>query len=217
MTNEERKQIFYDTKKVAYTKTTKLYKENDILDSANPIEIIWSENTVKTIFKLNGKIAALNFADPFRPGGLVEQGIKTQEEDLCRSSTLYNSLIKEENIIEFYDYNMRKFGSTDRIIYSENVLFFKDENCVSTPFPKWCDIITCAAPLPNENLSIKELKNRMRRIIQAAALNKNDYLILGKWGCGAFCGDWELYSEMWNEVIAELEGNNVRNTSNKQM
>ena len=49
-------------------------------------------DTVEAILNNNVKTAALNFADAYTPGGLVLFGVKTQEEDLCRSSNLYESL-----------------------------------------------------------------------------------------------------------------------------
>ena len=198
---------FKDTLKVNYTKSSIIYKENYIFNkTSSNTHIVWSDNTVKTILNMpkNKHIAALNFADPYKPGGLVWQGAMTQEECLCRSSCLYRALIDLKNIENFYKYNSKLNHSTDRIIYSQKVLFFKDSNCKKTTSIRWCDIITCAAPCIEENLQQEKIKNRMKRIIQSAFENNVDILILGRWGCGAFGNDWNIFQKLWKEVIQEL-------------
>lgn len=198
---------FKDTLKVNYTKNSIIYKENHIFNKTSfNIRIVWSDNTVQTILNMpkNKHIAALNFADPYKPGGLVWQGAMTQEECLCRSSCLYRALTNSKNIENFYKYNSKLNHSTDRIIYSQKVLFFKDSNCKKTINIRWCDIITCAAPFIEEDLQIEKIKNRMKRIIQSAFENNVDILILGRWGCGAFGNDWNIFQKLWKEVIQEL-------------
>lgn len=102
---------FIDTLKVNYTKQNILYDESYNFNIKNKtIKIIWSNNTVKTILSLpeNIHIAALNFADPYSPGGLVKYGVRTQEECLCQSSTLYRALNKKDNFNFYYNYNLKK-------------------------------------------------------------------------------------------------------------
>ena len=46
-----------------------------------------------------------------------------------------------------------------------------------------------------------ETKKRMRCILWLAA--DADVLVLGRWGCGAFGNDWEVFKKWWDEVIEE--------------
>ena len=198
---------FIDTLKIKYTKKSIIYKENyNFTNYYKNLIIVWSENTVSTILKIsnNKHIAALNFADPYQPGGLVKYGVRTQEECLCQSSTLYRALNTKDNIKNFYEYNFKKGHTTDRIIYSPKVLFFKDDKCNRIKNVKWCDIITCSAPFKEEELTSKEIQNRMKRIILSAFENNVNILILGKWGCGAFDNNWNIFKKLWENVLQEF-------------
>lgn len=128
---------------------------------------------------------------------MVWQGVKTQEEDLCRSSNLYEYLIKEE--IPFY--NNHRPGGFKAMIHKD-VTFFRDSNLQWLPPDKIkkCDIISCPAQIYPSTLEL-ETKKRMRCILWLAA--DADVLVLGRWGCGAFGNDWEVFKKWWDEVIEE--------------
>lgn len=220
MDNIERYQVFKDTLTEKYLFKSKVYIDNiQIYIQHNKIcidnfytdiknqklNIIWSEDTVSTILENEGKrMAALNFADPYQPGGLVFQGMQSQEEDLCRCSNLYRAINQPIPKKFFYQYNLKVGKTTDRIIYSPNVMFFKNPKHYGKMFPVLCDIITCAAPKIEEELSDIEIKQRMKKIIFSALHNKVECLILGRWGCGAHGNCWGMFSELWQEVIKEI-------------
>ena len=205
VTYKDRIKAFKDTLKVGYSKEAILYTEEALhkdLPKGAKLNIMWSEDTVTSILecsKSEKKIAALNFADPFMPGGLVWQGAGTQEECLCRSSTLYRSLLPLNQ--DFYTYNMMKQSTTDRVIYSPDVLFFKDKD-LNKVEPCYCDVITCAAPYKAEGFLDDAIMRRMRGILLTAILNDVDTLILGRWGCGAFGNDWDRFKDLWDTVIS---------------
>lgn len=211
-------EVFKDTREKSKTdfavdtantiRNTHVYLENDYkkVEVYNKVTVnVTDDNTISAMLKLKGKLCALNFADGYTPGGLVLQGVKTQEEGLCRSSNLYESLLKADCKKLYYDYNKEYFGngsSSHRIIYSPNVLFFKDDKLDLLSEPIYCDIITCPAPHVF-TLSNDEIYKRMQRIIYLANLHNIDSLILGNWGCGAFGNDLVTFTKMWKKVISE--------------
>lgn len=180
----------------------------------NITQVLGSHNdTVTEILNTFGTVAALNFADGYEPGGLVLYGATTQEEALCRSSNLYESLILPECEREYYKYNgnnkIYKDGkSSDRIIYTKNVAFFRDSelNWLNENEIKHCDIITCPSPIAG-TASDKEIKQRMLNIIKVADDNNVDTLILGCWGCGAFGNKWEHFNKLWLDILKLVNHN----------
>ncbi len=157
----------------------------------------------------NKKRAVLNFADGYTPGGMVAYSdVKTQEECLCRTSNLYESLILPACSEKYYEYNTNTpeyntGRSSDRIIYSPDVLFFKDADLEECPMisPKnICDVITCPAPIVIEATDDIVLR-RMSGIIRSAADHGVQELILGAWGCGVFGNDIDHFLSLWKKAI----------------
>lgn len=152
-----------------------------------------------------GRIAVLNFADALTPGGLVFEGVCTQEEDLCRCSNLYPCISQEKVFDDYYGYN-RSFGNdiySDRLIYSKDVLFFKDEDYWCIPIRTKCDVITCPAPVECSDKQV--FVNRIKCILGSAYSKGVDHLILGKFGCGAFGNDPRLVATAFKEVLDEYK------------
>lgn len=151
------------------------------------------------------RVAVLNFADALTPGGLVFEGVCTQEEDLCRCSNLYPCISQEKVFDDYYGYN-RSLGNdiySDRLIYSKDVLFFKDEDYWCIPIRTKCDVITCPAPVECSDKQV--FINRIKCIIGSAYSKGVDQLILGKFGCGAFRNDPRLVATTFKEVLDEYK------------
>jgi uncharacterized protein (TIGR02452 family) len=151
-----------------------------------------------------GRIAILNFADPYKAGGEVFDGEDTQEEDICRCTTLYETLIKDECRKGYYKANTLEYEYgifSDRLIYSPDVIVLKDEHYELTPcFPK-VDVITCPAPIDCDDIYIFE--SRIKCIIGAAYSRGINTLVLGAWGCGAFGNNPEIVSQAFKNMITE--------------
>ena len=176
------------------------------------------------------RVAVHNFASATNPGGGVAKGASAQEECLCRISTLYPCLNEKYMWDNFYGSHRRTKNPlhNDDIIYTPNVLVFKED--VASPIlmtdENWyeVDVITCAAPnlrkVPGnaynpgdgdcaEVVSDDELgkihEKRLRRMLDVAVANSVEVVILGAFGCGAFCNNPEVVARAANKVIEEYK------------
>lgn len=151
------------------------------------------------------RVAALNFADALTPGGLVFEGVETQEEDLCRCSNLYPCISQDKVFDNYYGYNRSLENDiySDRLIYSSDVLFFKDETYWCLSIPVKCDVITCPAPVECSDKSV--FINRIKCIIGSAHSKGVDTLVLGGWGTGVFGNDPVLVAYAFKEVLDEYK------------
>ena len=174
------------------------------------------------------KTCVLNFASATNPGGGVIRGSSAQEECLCRCSTLYPCLNTKYMWGCFYSPH-RNDGSplhNDDCIYTPDVCVFRED----TAFPKllpeahwWnVNVISCAAPnlrrTPSNvmnphagssaaQISRSELEllltSRIRRLFTLAAMEGNEVLILGAFGCGAFRNPPEVVAKVFKAVMQE--------------
>jgi uncharacterized protein (TIGR02452 family) len=186
-------------------KNSILYKEGEeipshhIMNSSMVVEVI-NETTAQAAFDLKSQygeetdVVALNFAAALNQGGGYLVGASAQEEDLCRASGLYSCL---KNKPMFYNINhlAESYYYTDSIIYSPKVPFIRDKNNVLLEKPFNVSIITSPAPCligvekRDDEMLSKVLSRRMERILKIAAFHGHKKIVLGAWGCGAFCND----------------------------
>ncbi len=162
------------------------------------------------------KVCVLNFASATNPGGGVLNGAGAQEECLCRCSTLYFALTKRLLYTDFYipHRNAQNPLHNNDIIYSPDVTVFKSDTEKPELLGKkdWfnVNVISCAAPnlrfLPEGTIGDEEIYTlqleRFSRILSVAASQKNEVVILGAFGCGAFRNN--------PIVVAEAAKNSVR-------
>lgn len=164
-----------------------------------PIIEVINEKTDQAAIRLaaSGKtdIVALNFAAARNVGGGFLSGAKAQEEDLCRASSLY-ACLKSKPM--FYNDNLLCEDSlyTHNALYSPKVPFIRDEKNELLEEPFTLSIITCPAPnligLRTEGMTdllTGLLRERAMKVLEIAEANSHTNLILGAWGCGAFCND----------------------------
>lgn len=153
------------------------------------------------------KTAVLNFASPFAPAGFGKKETCTQEECLCRESTLYACLNDGKCHARFYnphketdeDFTTPPYKNNADLIYTPDVTVFKTYDKVPRPMPErdWfnVDVITMAAPQVNRRSRIGEyellkiFETRFTRIMAAAVGHGVRALILGAFGCGQFGND----------------------------
>ena len=199
------------TERTFVTERTDVYMENrDSFDVAK--DIIPSCDRDKEDSK---SILVLNFANPVHPGGGVTRGARAQEEDLCRKSTLYVSLLSDE-ARKMYDYNWKAkdYLATDYMILSPNVEIFRDSHGALSEKTYVVGVLTAAAPMVNQGRitateeEIAEIMRiRIRKMLYAAAHFGYKYLVLGAWGCGAFGNDADTVARLFYE---ELKAYNER-------
>ena len=162
---------------------------------------VTKESTVAAILRLApetpGHLAALNFASAKNPGGGFLGGAQAQEESLARTSGLYPCLLTQ---MEFYRRHRenRCLLYQDLAIFSPSVPFFVNDDGQLLESPALTSVITCPAPNAGavtnnqpENLSLVQetLNRRANFVLQLAANQQVDSLILGAWGCGVFRND----------------------------
>lgn len=173
-------------------------------------------------------IAVHSFASSVFPGGGVKSGSSAQEESLCRCSTLYPCLDQRRMWNAYYSPN-RGAGdlmATDACIWSPGVVICKsdDDEPKRLPPEQWVsvDVITCAAPdlrrSPSNahhpgtgrdrEVSMSELfaahRRRARHLLYIAAAEGAQCLVLGAFGCGAFCNDPYLVANAWHQELEPL-------------
>ena len=171
------------------------------------------------------RICVLNFASSVTPGGGVVNGAGSQEESLCRISTLYAAISDKKTAGAFYEKHWEMIRSRemsrknrDDCIFSPGIVVFREDtfDCDLLPEDEWykVDVITCAAPdlryddentyEPDDEELTAVFEKRWRRILAVAALNQADILILGAFGCGAFYNPPEVSSQAFSNVFDEF-------------
>lgn len=163
------------------------------------------------------KTAVLNFANNQAIGGKPFSS-KAQEESLCRCSTLLPCLeamedsfyVKHRNAFDRHELD---FKGNDDIIYTPDVVVFKTDERTNPIKPQimpendWykVNVITCAAPdlrghhKPANYTSV--IESRIKRILDVAAREDNEVLILGAWGCGAFKNDSNVVAKTFKKFL----------------
>lgn len=160
----------------------------------------------------DGTILALNFANPFCPGGGVRRGARAQEEDLCRKSTLLASL-ESDNSAVYYSRHREEstYLSSDAMLLTPQVEIFRDTKGRLLRETKVVAVLTCAAPIVNEDVydvTSQELeqilRDRIRGMLSVAAHYGYHNLVLGAWGCGAFGNDAKVVANLFYEELAQF-------------
>ncbi|MCQ2417798.1 MAG: TIGR02452 family protein [Oscillospiraceae bacterium] len=170
------------------------------------------------------KIAVLNFANAFCPGGGVKDGSGAQEESLCRISTLYPVLWRKTLRDTFYQHHvlMNNPKASDALIYSEGIVICKTDDAFPERMPRedWkvVDVITMAAPdLRHKGNKFASLVGagavmnsaelfgyhvkRAIHMLTVAAAKKVDILVLGAFGCGAFNNSPVVVAEAYQTAL----------------
>lgn len=151
----------------------------------------------------------LNFASAKNPGGGFLGGAQAQEESLARSSSLYPCLTAN---FEMYEFNRRGKSClySDWMIYSPKVPVFRNDDGSLIQKPYLVSFMTSPAVNagvvkqrePNKIHLIEEAnRERARKFLWIANLNRHRTLILGAWGCGVFQNDPAEIARMFKDLL----------------
>lgn len=151
------------------------------------------------------RIGLLNMASDIRPGGGVLRGAQAQEEDICRRTNLYATISKQT-------YPLRD----DDILFSPDVKILKNSNYQAFSEPITIHGVLSAAALrrPQKkengmfylNESDKEvMRMKIQLLLQTAAFHNIDCLVLGAWGCGAFCNPVNEVAKLFAEELKKAD------------
>ncbi|KAK3320297.1 hypothetical protein B0T19DRAFT_446062 [Cercophora scortea] len=161
------------------------------------------------------RLAILNMASPLRPGGGVLTGATSQEESLCRRTTLYPSLHE-------HFYRLPEVGA----IYTPDVLVFHSsssspDQTVIDDKKDWffVDVVTASmlrfpelegddgddeeaggrryAEQKDREMVVRKMTAVMR-ILRAKGVGK---VVLGAWGCGAYGNPIGEIARAWKRVL----------------
>lgn len=161
----------------------------------------------RRLVRAGARVACLNFASAKNPGGGFLGAAKAQEEQICRASGLYPTLLTQR---VYYDANRqhRDARYTDWAITSPDVPVFRDDRMELLEEPFLASFITM--PAPNAG-ALKDAEPRdlaaifERRIEAVMALGVElgaTHLVAGAWGCGAFRNDPELVASAFVRVLS---------------
>ena len=204
--------------------------EKNLYESAAKI-VVSKKRTFEAAMGYAGKkVTVLNFASASNPGGGVVNGSSAQEECLCRCSTLYYNLTEDYMWKNFYLPHRHAANPlhNDDLIYTPDVVIFKSDTAHPELLPEtqWMrvNVITCAAPnlrerpsnsfntgdgnnaakISDEDLGQLHVK-RGRKILETATAYKNEIVILGAFGCGAFMNKPEVVANAYKRLVSEFQ------------
>lgn len=173
--------------------------------------IITDEDSVSCIHRLaktEDKLMCLNFASAKNPGGGFLGGAVAQEESLALSSSLYVGQLLAESFYQRHR-NMKSCVYTDGMIFSPDVLVFRNNQGELVPYSK-CSMITAAAVntgvVKQREPDIAEhvpqwMLQRMDKLFALCIDKGLDTLILGAWGCGVFQNEPKVIAQLFHTLL----------------
>jgi len=165
---------------------------------------------IQQLLALDTHPVALNFASAVEPGGGFLRGARAQEEYLARSSTLF-ACLQDNPMYAYHQSQLDPFYS-DYVIYSPDVVVFRDDDGVLLSTPYTCAILTSPAVqanavrqyMPEEEDRIGEVMwSRILKVLAVAIQHGHTAIVLGAWGCGAFGNDGYEIAGLFKRALDE--------------
>ena len=152
------------------------------------------------------KTVALNYANPWEPGGGFLRGAIAQEECICRSSILFN-ILSLDKLSPMYEASPRNdVLATDYMSLAPGIVVFRDDEYEFLDEPFLADFLSAAAPLACEwtggqKKLYQTMETRVKKIILCAIENKYEAIVLGAFGSGAFGNNIEDLAEVFKKLL----------------
>lgn len=165
---------------------------------------------VQTLMFRDTHPVALNFASATEPGGGFLRGARAQEEYLARSSSLF-ACLQNNPMYAYHQSQLDPFYS-DYVIYSPDVVIFRDDDGAFLSVPYSCAILTSPAVQANavrKYMAEKEdrigtvMWSRILKVLAAAVRHQHTSIVLGAWGCGAFGNDGYEIAGLFKKALDE--------------
>lgn len=164
----------------------------------------------------NEHVAVLNFANNHSVGG-APWSAGSQEECLCRVSTLYPCLFAQRNSfyqkhIDAFENGKLDYMGNDDLMYIPGVTVFKTDSDIPNMLKQndWfeVDVIVCAAPQIGDNVYKQSkyyelMRKRIKRIYDIAEQNHVTHLVLGAFGCGAFRNNPHVVATIMADLLSD--------------
>lgn len=166
--------------------------------------------TAKSLIENGFNPVALNLASATSPGGGFLSGSRAQEEYLARSSALY-ACLRGNPMYSRADFHTNPFYD-DYVIYSPDVIVFRNDRGELLDQPYACSIITSPAVQANAVRNylphrVGEIEGAMwKRILKVLAVahkHGHDSMVLGAWGCGAFGNNGQQIAGLFKKALSE--------------
>lgn len=216
---EELKEAVKNSIRHQYMVTQEENIDHPIVRDSKTIHVCSGKRSFEAAKAYKGKkTAVLNFANNHAIGG-APFSAGAQEESLCRCSTLLPCL--EAMREPFYNKHIRQYLAgqiglmgNDDLIYTPDVVVFKSDERTDPIYPKmmeqneWykVDVITCAAPelikMYHRPANYEDIiTSRIKKILDVAAKEQVEVLVLGAWGCGAFKNPSDVVAKVFRTLL----------------
>ena len=171
------------------------------------------------------KIAVLNCADKYKPGGNLLDGATTQEESLCMRSTLYSSINPRYFDERVGNLNLYPLEDNE-LLYSKGVKVL-NLSVASAPNPDdtfYIDVVSCAAqklqvtqvaptrpgqrkheePVYDEDAR-SVMRSKLEHILRKCLLEGANMVVLGAFGCGVCKHPAKGTAQIMKDVLLSQE------------
>ena len=204
-TLKESKTTFFDETRLLrnYTKVYTQQELNDISIEGQTQQPLLQQLKQSSISEAHDSIedtvAIVNFTLGTLFDKIPEYDV-TSEMLLLMTSNLYQSLSSEYVKKEFYKYNSEtKKNREDRIVYSKNVVLFRDDEFTVLDRPIQCDIITVSAP--SRFWKKERVLNICKNILKVAVDNNIQELIIDLTSFDTFGIKWKTMGDCFIKAV----------------